>query len=143
MLASFDAAVVAMSSSRTTLSVTDDDSADKSCYSRKILLPSLPRKLVQRTRSSITIEPARGGQFVSTDAVWSITTRDQVPGHRALEHKSDSLETMFHVERNSPKSRLLYFEHLTIDVFIACVKAMVSMDKRSDKSEDRNAYTYS
>lgn len=142
MLASFDAAVVAMSSSRTTLSVTDDDSADKSCYSRKILLPSLPRKLVQRTRSSITIEPARGGQFVSTDAVWSITTRDQVPGHRALEHKSDSLETMFH-ERNSPKSRLLYFEHLTIDVFIACVKAMVSMDKRSDKSEDRNAYTYS
>lgn len=77
------------------------------------------------------------------DAVWSITTRDQVPGHRALEHKSDSLETMFHVERNSPKGRLLYFEHLTIDVFVACVKAMVSMDKRSDKSEDRNAYTYS
>lgn len=66
MLASFDAAVVAMSSSRTTLSVTDDDSADKSCYPRKILLPSLPRELVQRTRSSITIEPARGGQFVST-----------------------------------------------------------------------------
>lgn len=77
------------------------------------------------------------------DAVWSITTRDQVPGHRALEHKSDSLETMFHVGRNSPKGRLLYFEHLTIDVFVACVKAMVSMDKRSDKSEDRNAYTYS
>lgn len=94
-----------------------------------------PPFVASRTCSTNAIEHndrARSRRAVRfNDAVWSITTRDQVPGHRALEHKSDSLETMFHVERNSPKNRFLYFEHF--DVFVACVKAMVSTHKRFDK----------